>query len=60
MGSCCITQGAQGGTLWLPGGEGWGGGEAQEGGDMYACGWFTLLYGSGQHNIVRQLSSYER
>ena len=24
---------------------------------MYTCGWFVLMYGRGQHNIVEQLSS---
>ena len=35
MRSCCITQGAQSGTLWQPRGVGWGEGrETQEGGDV--------------------------
>jgi len=28
--------------------------EAQEGGDLYSYGWFALLYGRNQHNIVKQ------
>ena len=60
VGSRCITQGAQSGDLWQPRGVGWGGG--QEGGSrrrghMYTCGWFTLLHGRNQNNIVKQLSS---
>ena len=68
MGSCCITQGAQRGALWRPRGVGWGvvGGRLKtEGINIYVCmcvcvhthtyGWFTLLYGRNQHNIVKQL-----
>ena len=41
----------------LEGWEGLGGGrEVQEGGDMYTYGWFMLMYGRNQHNIVKQLS----
>ena len=60
MRSCCITQGAKCGTLCQPRGVGWGGGlrgEVQEGEDMYPYGWFMLLYGRTQNNIVKQLSS---
>ena len=28
----------------------------KEGGDMYTYGWFMLMYGRNQHNIVNQLS----
>ena len=37
----------------------WGGGEADSGGRryMHTYGWFMLLYGRNQHNIVKQLSS---
>ena len=34
MGSCCLAQGAQSGTLWQPRGVGCGRREAQEGGDI--------------------------
>ena len=41
--------------------EGWGGeGDGrgvQDGGYMYTCGWFMLMYGKNHHNIVKQLSS---
>ena len=33
-----------------------GGKEVQDGGDTYICGWFMLIYGRNQHNIVKQLS----
>ena len=26
-------------------------------GHMYTCGWYTLLYGKNQQNIIKQLSS---
>ena len=55
----------------LPGGVSWGAGrETQEGGDIYiyiyiyiykhAYGWFTLLNGRNQHNIVKQVSSIQK
>ena len=31
--------------------------KVQEGVDMYIYGWFMLMYGRNQHNIVMQLSS---
>ena len=35
-----------------------GGREDPEGGDhMYTYGWFTLMCGRNQHNIVKKLSS---
>ena len=38
--------------------ERWGGGGAMRGrGRMYTCGWFMLMYGRGQHNIIKQFSS---
>ena len=43
--------------------EGWDGGgrEVQEEEDiMYTYGWFVLIYGRNQHNIVKQLSSNEK
>ena len=50
-----IMQGAQPGSLGQPRGVGWGGrweeGSRQRG-HKYAYGWFTLLYGRSQHNIV--------
>ena len=60
MESCYITQGAQCDALQPPTGwEGIGDGmEVQEGEKhMYIYGWFLLLYGRNQHNIVKQLSS---
>ena len=30
--------------------------EVQEGGNIYTCGWFILMYGRNQYNIVKQLS----
>ena len=30
--------------------------EVQEGGDICTCGWFILMYGRNQHNIVKQWS----
>ena len=32
----------------------WGVKEGQEGGDIYNYGWFSLLYGKNQQNIVKQ------
>ena len=26
-------------------------------GHMYTCGWYTLLYGKNQQNIIKQLSA---
>ena len=48
------------GALWQPRGVGWG--ERWEGGSRkgrmyYTYGWFVLMYGRNQHNIVKQLSS---
>ena len=39
--------------------QGWDGVEesSRERGCMYTCGWFMLMYGRNQHNIVKQLSS---
>ena len=34
------------------GGEG-GGREVQDGGHMYTCPWFTLMYGKNHHNIIK-------
>ena len=35
MRSCCVAQGAQSGTVWWPGGMGWGEGRGdREGGDI--------------------------
>ena len=48
------------GALWQPRGMGWGGrweGLTRETGYMYTYGWFMLIYGRNQHNIVKQLSS---
>ena len=46
-------------TLWQPGWGNVGGGkEVQEEEDIcYTYGWFMLMYGRNQHNIVKQLSS---
>ena len=60
MESCHITQEAQCDALqqprrWKGIGDGM---QVQEGGKhMYIYGWFLLLYGRNQHNIVKQLSS---
>ena len=46
-------------SVMTPRGEmGWGL-EAHEGGDIciYNYGWFVLLYGRNEHNIVKQSSS---
>ena len=52
------------GALWKPRMVAWGGGgggrEIQEGGDLYTYGWFMLIYGRNQHNIVKQLSSNQK
>ena len=48
------------GDLWQPQGVGGGGRWAESSTGrwhMSACGWFILMYGRNQHNIVRQLSS---
>ena len=34
--------------------------QVQEGGHVYTCGWFILMYSRGQHNIVKQLSSKKK
>jgi len=43
--------GAQG----QPWGVGWGGRweGVQDGGHMYTCGWFMLMYGKNYHNIIK-------
>ena len=55
MGNCIIQ-----GVLWqhtgVGCGSGWEGG-SRTGRHMYTYGWFMLLYGRNQHNIVKQLSS---
>ena len=56
---CSMMQGAQPSALWQPRGEGWGGrweGPSRRKGNMYTYGWFMLMYGRNQHNIVRQFS----
>ena len=57
---CCVTQGPQASALWQPRGVWWGG-RWEEGlgrrGYMYTCGWFMLMYGRNQYNIVKQLPS---
>ena len=45
VGSCCITQGALPGALWLPRGMGWWGGGRFKREGIYVYDWFTLLYG---------------
>ena len=48
------------GDLWEPRGVGWGGKweRGSRGRErMYTYGWFMLMYGRNQHNIVKQLSS---
>ena len=61
MGSACIAQEAHLGALWLPRGVGWvgDGKEVQEGGaiHVHTYGWFMLMYGKNQNNILKQLSS---
>ena len=55
MWSCCITQGAQLCALWQPRGVRWGGsreGVSRGRWHMDTYGWFMLLYGRNQHNIV--------
>ena len=37
----------------------WEGNPEKEGICVYTYGWFTLLYSRNQHNIVKQLHSYE-
>ena len=47
-------------VLWQPVVVGWGWRwerSSRGRGPMYIYGWFTLLYGRNQHNIVKQLSS---
>ena len=56
VGSCSIIPGAQPTARWRP--RGWDVvGRARERGYRDTCGWWTLLYGRNQHNIVNQLSS---
>ena len=33
-----------------------GGSKVQEGRDVYTCGWFMLIHGRNQHNIIKQLA----
>ena len=58
VGGCCPTQGVLPGALWWPRGVGWGW-ERDSRGRQYinSYGWFPLLYGRNQHNIVKQSSS---
>ena len=59
VGICCVTQGAQPSAVCQPRGVGWGGrweGGSRRRGRMYICGWFMLIYGRSQHNIVKQTS----
>ena len=55
----CMPQGIQTGALRQPRGVGWDG-RWEEGsgscGHMCTYGWFILMYGWNQHNIVKQLS----
>ena len=47
-----------GSALWQPWGLGWSGGwegESRRRGHMHTYGWFMLLYGRNQYNIVKQL-----
>ena len=48
------------GALWQTKGVGWSGrweGGLRGSGHVYTYGWFMLMYGRNQHNIVKQLSS---
>ena len=55
MGIGYMTQGAQTSVLWQPRGVGcsgrWEGGSSGRG-HIYTYGWFMLMYGRNQHNIV--------
>ena len=58
-GNLQFTEGAQSSALWQPREAGWGGrweGGSRERGHMYTCGWFMLIYGNNQHNIVKKIS----
>ena len=47
-------------ALWQPRGVGWGGrwgGVSRGSGHMYTYGWFMLMYGRNQYNVIKQLSS---
>ena len=60
LGICCMTWGVRPSALWQPRRVGWGGrweGGSRGRGHMYTYGWFMLMYGRNQHNIVKQLSS---
>ena len=53
MRSCIVAQGTQAGALWWPGGVRWRrGGRLKKEGCVYNYGWFSLLYGRNQNNIV--------
>ena len=57
VGICCLIQGAQPGALWQPRGVMWGGrweGDSRGKGRMCPYGWFMLMYGRKQHNIVKK------
>ena len=50
-------------ALWLTRGVGWDGrweGGSRGRGHMFVYGWFMLMYGRNQHNIVKQLTSNEK
>ena len=55
--------GAQPSALWHLRGVRWHGrweGDSGRREHVYTCGWFMLIYGRGQHNIVKQLSSNKK
>jgi len=41
-------------------GEENGGGQFRRQGPLYTCGWFMLMYGRNQYNLVKQLSSNKK
>ena len=53
-------QGTQPGNLWWPRGVEWGGREAEQGGGVYNQDWFSLMYSSDHHNIVKQVPSNKK
>ena len=59
-GNLLCDSGSSNWCSWQPRGLVWHGrweGGSRERGHVYSYGWFVLMYGRDQHNIIKQLSS---